>query len=291
LSDRLNQTAATSESYRAQTQAADITLTTKEGDRITISQSSMSQQQRAISLGDGNYRLMEQSASANGMSISVQGDLNDTEVADLTSLLNDLGSIATDFFSGNLEDAVNGAMNIGDMGSISKLEATFSQTSLLSNYLSVPHPIPSFAGLQPGPDQNDPFSPPASQTGPSMTDLLSGQWRQFLEALTSQDSDTATGDTSPQWGLKGHHDLASAGDQRQQQSAPPANSAGQAGQQMVDRSKTTMSTNPRLTPLMPSLAQLAINQAKSQFAPGLAADQFANALSSTFTKGFNDWLL
>lgn len=288
LSGRPNQ--ATSESYRAQAQEADITLTTREGDKITISQSSMSQQRLAESIANGSYRLLEQSVTASGMSIAVQGDLNDQEVADLTSLLNDLSSIATDFFNGNMQGAVTGAMNIGNMGSISKLEATFSQTSLLSSYLNVPHPIPSFVGLQSGLDLDTPPSVPDMPTGQSMTDLLGSQWQQFLDALNHQDTRPATGDTSRPWGVPGHHDLHPLGDNRHHQSKPPATSAAGTGQQMVDRCKETMNTHPRLTPLMPSVADLAINQAKGQFGQSLSANHLANAISTAFLKGFNDWL-
>lgn len=290
-SDRLNQ-AAKSGSYQAQTQGADITLTTKEGDKITISQSSINQQQRATSATSGSYRLMEQSMAASGMSIAVQGDLNDQEKADLTSLLGDLGSIATDFFKGNLQEALNGAMNIGDMGSISKLEATFSRTSILSNYLSGPHPIPSSNGLQTGLDWNNPFpDPPAPPTGPNLADLLSGQWQQFLDQLTSQDPTHATAEATPQWGRGRPQDLSAAEVQPPQQGTPLARSAERAGEQMLARSKETMNAHPRLTPLMPSLAELAINQAKSQFSQGLAANQLATAISTAFNKGFNDWVL
>jgi len=269
---------STSESYRAQAQNSDITLTTREGDRITISQSSMSQQRRSEYSTDGSKRILEQSMAASGMSFTVQGDLNDQEVADLTALLDDLGDIAADFFSGNLGEAVSGAMNIGDMGSISKLEATFSQTRLLADYLSGPHPLPTSTGEQSGLDSNG-LDPLALPSGQDMTDLLAAQWQQFLEALTSReesDSSTPTPDR--------RHP-------RHQQSQPVDHAADRTGQTMVERSKKTMTTQPRLTPLIPSVAELAIARARRQFDQTLPANQLAKDTSAAFSKAFNGWFL
>ena len=269
---------STSDSYRAQAQNADITLTTREGDRITInSQSIMSHERRIDGSLNGSQRLLEQSMAANGMSFTVQGDLNDQEIADLTALLDDLNGIATDFFSGDLEEAVNGAMNIGDMGSISKLEATFSQTSLLSEFLSVPHPIPDLSG-----QQSDLFAkgfddePLALPSGQGVTDLLAAQWQQFLEALNSPDAPEAAPPPSAR---------------PQQQGPNLANSAGDTAKAMLERSKETMTAHPRLTSLMPSVAELAIQQARRLFEQTLPAAQLAKDTSAAFNKSFNSWLL
>ncbi len=271
---------AISESYRALSQNADITLTTKEGDRITISsQSAVSQQRRAEISTDGSQRLLEQRMAASGMSFAVQGDLNEQEVADLTSLLADLNGIATDFFNGNLEEAVNGAMNIGDMGSISRLEATFSQTSLLADYLSVPHPLPNLSGQEHGlyaDGLDDTLAPPLFEQ--SMTDLLAAQWQQFLEALNRPDDD-ATSEAPP---------LAN---RPHPQSHPRDNSADSTGKAMVERSKETMAAHPRLTPLIPSLAGLAIEQARRQFGQSPHANQLAKDTGAAFNKAFNSWML
>ena len=273
-SGRANQ--SISESYRAQAQNADIILTTREGDRITLSsQNTMSEQRRSEYSTDGSQRILEQSMAVSGMSLTVQGDLNDQEVADLTALLDDLNEIAADFFSGNVGEAVSGAMNIGDMGSISKLEATFSQTRLLADYLSVPHPLPTFTGQQPGFDANgiDTLSLPSGQ---SMTDLLAAQWQQFLDVLTNRED---AGSSTP------------LPDRSHPQNQPVDNSAERTGQTMVERSKETMTSHPRLTPLMPSVAELAIEQARRQFDQAPPTNQLAKDTSAAFNKAFNGWFL
>lgn len=257
------------ERYRAQAQGVNISLTTQEGDQITISQSTSTEQMKAKYKNDEGLSKIESSLSAANMSFTVEGDLNDQELADLSKLLKNLSGIADNFFKGNLSNAVTGALNIGDMGSINTLEATFTRTSVLSSYLEVPHPIPSFAGLQNDPLLQEFQANPAKAKGPSQHDAMTAQWQQFLDSLTEEDSTLG-----------------------QPANPPPANSAALAGKQMLERVKETMSTHPRLTSLMPSVADLAVDQALQRYGKSqLNRSQAAQEISSAFTKELNSWLL
>ena len=256
------------ERYRAQTQGVNISLTTQEGDQITISQNTSIEQLKAKYKSDTGLSKIEASLTSANMSFSVKGDLNDQELADLSKLLNNLSGIADDFFKGNLTQAMTDALDIGDMGSINTLDATFTRTSALSTYLEVPHPIPSFAEQQNNPLLQEFHDKPAKSKGPSQLDTMAAQWRQFLDSLTEKDS------------------LPS-----QQTSALPANSAAPIGKQMLDLARETMSTHPRLTPLIPSVVGMAIDQALQQYSQDLNSSQSAQKISRDFTKELNSWFL
>lgn len=256
------------EQFSAQGAEASIALTTSEGDRISIRQLAHSQQSHSQSTTGQGLRTVDHLLAASGMSIEVQGDLNEQELADLTKLLGDLNAIATDFFRGNMEGAVAGAMNIGDMGSIDKLEATFTRTTVLSQYLETPHPMPAMS--PPNLDAlltDEPIARQASAEAPSMLASLTAQWQQFIDELTNPEPPPRPDDL------------------------PPALPAAVAGQQMLERSTETIINTPRLTPLLPSLADLAIQQAVQHYGQKPLASQLAADLSRYFTKSFNAWLL
>lgn len=256
------------ERYHARSEEVTISLTTREGDQISIRQSAMSEHINAQHKKDTTLPALDMRLASAGMSLSIQGDLSDQELADLSTLLGDLSVIADDFFNGNLTKAMTGAMNINDMGTISTLEATFSRTSVLANYLEVPHPLPSFNDQQHDPLLNEVMGRAADPKTPPMLDSLTAQWQQFLDALTEQDV------------------LPS------RQPPPPSDiSTAMTGRQMFERSQQTMSSHPRLTPLLPSVAELALNRVMRQFDQGLEASQLAKDVSRHFNREFNDWLL
>lgn len=259
------------ERYQAQSQEVSIFLTTQEGDKITISQNASSEQIKAKYINDESMSKIESSMATYNMSFAVEGDLNDQELADLSKLLNDLSGIADNFFKGHMDQAISGALNIGDMGSINKLEATFTHTSMLANYMSVPHPLPSFDE-----HKNDSLlrelhdkDHHSKQKGPFMVDSMAAQWRQFLDSLPEQE----TPDSQPT-------------------NLPPATTAELVGKQMFERAKETMNSHPRLTPLMPSVANLSIEQLlhKYGYTPN-SSGQVGQEINQAFTNELNSWLL
>lgn len=259
------------ERYQAQSQEVSISLTTQEGDKITISQNASSERIKAkYNNGEGMSKIESNMASYN-MSFTVEGDLNEQELADLSNLLQDLSGIADSFFKGHMDKAVSGALGIGDMGSINQLEATFTRTSVLANYMTSSHPLPSFDEYKNDFLLEDFYHKDhhSKAKGPSLVDSMAAQWRQFVEALPEQ----KTADIQPP-------------------TFPPASSAELVGKQMFERAKETMNTHPRLTPLMPSITDLSIEQLlqKYGYAPG-NSKQISQEINKSFTNELNNWLL
>lgn len=261
---------AVNEQYRSQSQEINITLTTKEGDRITISQGASTAQHTLTTRSKEGMQALNERVMAAGMSIQLEGDLNEQEINDLLGVFQDLSGIASDFFSGNLAGAVKGATNIGDMGSITELNATFSRTSVFAERLQGPHPLPSLFDL--AHDQQLPQATPPDQQkpgeGPRLSNALPVLWQQFIDELVKLDAPPPrpTDDSARQ-------------------------PASRTGERMLDRSRETMHDHPRLTPLMPSLASLAIDQAARQFTQGQPLQQLASELTDSFRNAFNSWVL
>lgn len=260
------------ERYRAQSQDMAISLTTKEGDRITIHQSLSVAHQQLNLQGAGSRGTVAQGTIESGLTVELEGDLNHQEMADLVSLFRDLSGIAANFFSGKLDQAVTAASEIGDMGSFTALEATFSQTSILSQYLQVPHPLPATVDLIPtdllltetsAAKHGHDADPPRTRSH-----ALPALWQQILGAIGQLDSLT----TRP---------AATNGEQ----------SAAEAGSTMLTRSRETLAQHPRLSPLLPSVASLAVEQTAKRIGQGLSLDRLTKELDDSFTKAFNDWVV
>ncbi len=92
-------------------------LTTAEGDKVTITASSsegLSIAQGTTNNGNNSSRFYNASASSSqASSWSVVGDLNDNEITAINDLLGRVDSLAGQFFSGNLDEAFNQALNLG----------------------------------------------------------------------------------------------------------------------------------------------------------------------------------
>lgn len=109
---------------QASSQSAALTLTTKEGDRITI-QFSQQQSSGVASLPRGvqSYARMQQQNAASATqsavwkssqnySYTVEGNLSDAEKASLGDVFKQIGSLSDQFFNGHIEDAVKQAQDL-----------------------------------------------------------------------------------------------------------------------------------------------------------------------------------
>ncbi len=92
-------------------------LTTAEGDKITITANSsegLSVMQGTTNNGSNSSGFYNASASSSQTSSwSVVGDLNDNEITAINDLLGRVDTLAGQFFSGNLDEAFNQALNLG----------------------------------------------------------------------------------------------------------------------------------------------------------------------------------
>ncbi|MGY5451765.1 DUF5610 domain-containing protein [Agarivorans sp. MS3-6] len=90
-------------------QSASMELETAEGDIVTISYGS----QLAASYTEGRSSIQASFASQQQFSFSVEGDLNDDELAAIADLIKQVDEVGQQFFSGDLDKAFDQALNIG----------------------------------------------------------------------------------------------------------------------------------------------------------------------------------
>jgi hypothetical protein len=118
----------------AETRAqADISIMTAEGDKVTLSANSVLQ--AAYASYDARGRMHGQQrevhadawqlAATHNTAIRVEGDLNDEELADIQHLLENLGTMVTDFLAGDLDEAVMPGLNLGELGTLVGFDASF----------------------------------------------------------------------------------------------------------------------------------------------------------------------
>ena len=112
-------------------QDTDFTIVTTEGDKVTLSYDS--EFQAAYVTYDSFSRINGDFSRSQGemlgfhasreFTISVDGDLNEQEIKDIKKALKTVSRIMRDFLSGDIDHAIARTMNIGDLESISSLEA------------------------------------------------------------------------------------------------------------------------------------------------------------------------
>ncbi|MBU4260690.1 MAG: hypothetical protein KKC76_02260 [Proteobacteria bacterium] len=277
----------------SQRSAANISFTTAEGDVVTIS----NYQEQAYSLASEKWATPLQQGmtftasvlNVDASSLSVQGDLNEEELADIQNLMVDLTSIAEEFFNGNLGEAMDQAMNIGDMGSISQLSASFSYQASwsASSQITDYHPVP--AAEDGGDSLVDIFAVLPEVVEQAHTDemkyaeMLQAQWKQIKEFLEAKTADPASTTT----------DSAVA-----QETAPVVttnstitqdNENIPAARKMMNRMRKTVARHPRLAPFGLSLAHEAIDNKSEGIRPPAQFSQ-KNMLKDNFLQEFTDWM-
>ncbi|RJX27017.1 MAG: hypothetical protein C4531_14550 [Desulfurivibrio sp.] len=262
----------------SQRSQADISFTTAEGDVVTLS----NYQEQAYALASEKWasplqqgmNFTTSALSVDAFSFSVQGDLSEEELADIQNLMNDLTSIAEHFFSGNLAAAMDQAMNIGDMGSISQLSASFSYQASwsASSQITDYHPVPASADL--GDSLADIFAelPEIAEEAHTeemkYAEMLQAQWQQIKEFLETKNAEPQA--------------AADAVLPRQDEHVP-------AARRMMNRVQETVAKHPRLAPFGPSLVHEAIaGKTEGMEHPALSSRK--NMLKDNFLQEFSNWL-
>jgi len=173
---------------REETKQAEISLRTDEGDVITISGFNSEAFAATGSLTIVNGQ--EQTVAARSytheqyMQLSVVGDLNAKEIADINRVLGHLGKIAASFFNGKLDRSIEEALNIKDLGSLAELSATFIHSVSASSQLSWTHPIAKFS-----PEAMGQLADLTAETqneaavGRPNIDFLKSQWEKIKDIL------------------------------------------------------------------------------------------------------------
>ena len=120
----------------AQKNSFQFSLTTADGDKVTIDASSMraSVTQQYASYLPGVETLLQYSeaqSEKHQFSFSVAGELDEAELAAINDLLGQVNDLAETFFSGDLEGAFEQALEVGyDSSEISAFALNLSQTSV-----------------------------------------------------------------------------------------------------------------------------------------------------------------
>ena len=179
----------------AETQSSWLSLTTAEGDRVTLSDLSMSYQQTQgvgwVTPASSGMNVSSSSMTAETMGFSVQGDLNAQELADINRLVGELTSIASTFFSGDYEDAMAKAMDFGDLGlgSVSSLAAAFSSQTVSQTRITSQSSLPAMADLEDLYRQLETDRTDARDYAA----LLEARWQQILKALDEKKKEELDG--------------------------------------------------------------------------------------------------
>jgi hypothetical protein len=130
----------TSESYYAsqsiaQSNSLSFTVTTLDGDKVTINSSGLQamMEEGFVFGGSGSSGVMYGASQyqEHNFDFSVEGHLDEGEMAALTDLLSQVNDLAETFFTGDLEDAFNEALSLGyDSSEISGFALNLSQTTV-----------------------------------------------------------------------------------------------------------------------------------------------------------------
>ena len=114
--------------------STDLTITTNDGDTVTLSLESAVEAKAGVyssqSASDG-YRASTRTAyfeysSDQSMSITVEGELSEEELADIREAVSAIGGMIEDFMSGDLKAMAADGKLLEELDSISSLEATFA---------------------------------------------------------------------------------------------------------------------------------------------------------------------
>lgn len=190
-------------------ESQDITLTTREGDTVTISSLTQLQAQylsfdyaKGIK-NQSDGQTTNQSASVmantleavakNSFQIKIEGDLNEEEKADMEKILGKLDEIMNDLVSGDIDSIMKEAMGILDgTQTISGLDATLEfhqQISLEQQTLNRITP----QGPPPG-ENRPPMPPPPGQLKDglqALSSLVAKITDQMTELISSSNIDTS----------------------------------------------------------------------------------------------------
>ena len=111
-------------------------LTTADGDRVRINATSLRASLFEGAVADGRnldmlLQYQQAQAESNRFFFSVEGELDEDELAAINELLQQVNDIAEQFFAGDLEQAFNSAMELGyDASEIAQFSLNLQQTSV-----------------------------------------------------------------------------------------------------------------------------------------------------------------
>lgn len=122
--------------------AADLSFTTSDGDVVTLSARSLKQAE--YTTYDFQGRVQGQAVAAqgeklaiesrSGLAISVRGELDDEELADIQKVLDAVNAAGRDLAAGDLDGALSPFENLGELDSLQSFQANLSFSHEVSTF-------------------------------------------------------------------------------------------------------------------------------------------------------------
>lgn len=117
--------------FEAQSQTFDLSVTTREGDRLRISVAQASASASSSQVEAGGTQAQGQSIQVGGWQVEVEGDLNDQERKALEQLLGEVQGLSDQFYSGDYAGAFDRALELNlDGGQLASMSLNLTQTSV-----------------------------------------------------------------------------------------------------------------------------------------------------------------
>lgn len=118
----------------SQQQSTELTITTDEGDTVTLNLASAMETNAGIyrsgSYEDGRAAYSQtaffESSSSQSMAIEINGDLSEEELEDIREAVKTIGGMIDDFLSGDLQEMAKDGQLLKELDTISSLDAAFS---------------------------------------------------------------------------------------------------------------------------------------------------------------------
>jgi hypothetical protein len=119
---------------------ADLTVLTAGGDRVTLSAESLlrasyasvDSQSSDPQLNVSLHATASEVRRSNSFVVSVEGQLDQQEEADLQRLVSKLQNVVKDFLGGDLDGAVSKALQVGDLGTVSGFQLNVQESEQIS---------------------------------------------------------------------------------------------------------------------------------------------------------------
>jgi hypothetical protein len=133
----INKSAVTNENNISTSQSSDLSITTVEGDKITLSfnsiQDKSSVERYNVKGSPNNHQVEQASYSEQQFSYSIEGDLNENEEQALVNLINQVNALQHDFFKGDIEKAFIKANELAiEPSQIASFNLDLKQKSIIS---------------------------------------------------------------------------------------------------------------------------------------------------------------
>ena len=162
-SSRLNRLSVSEE------QQADVDIVTAEGDRVTLSSDYSAAASLAtyehLALSDSGYRHIEAQMlnfqMEQAIAVTVEGDLNPQELADIKALVSDLGAMFKEFLTSGGQEPPGVDKDFSKLSSLKSVQAQFEYSASVG-YLSARADEMTIGGPVPAPALPEPDAPVAA---------------------------------------------------------------------------------------------------------------------------------